>query len=75
MILRIDGKLFQLRSGGQDAWTANGAADRQIVTAMRTGTEMVVDSRSVRGGLIRDRYHLRGAATAVDAAAIACTRT
>jgi hypothetical protein len=35
---------------------------------------MSVETRSVRGATVRDFYLLRGAATAIDAAAIACTR-
>jgi hypothetical protein len=72
VLLRIDGRTFQLRGGGADAWGADGAADREIVSAMRTGVEMSVQTRSVTGGLVRDVYRLRGAATAIDAAAIAC---
>ena len=41
---------------------------------MRTGIEMSVETRSTRGALVRDQYRLRGAATAMDAAAIACAR-
>jgi hypothetical protein len=41
---------------------------------MRTGLEMTVESRAAAGALIRDSYRLRGAATAIDAAAIACAR-
>jgi hypothetical protein len=36
--------------------------------------EMSVETRSQGGGLMRDDYALRGAATAIDAAAIACAR-
>ena len=39
---------------------------------MRTGIELVVETRSTQGLLVRDHYRLRGAATAMDAAAIAC---
>ena len=49
-------------------------ADHAIATAMRTGIEMVVITRAVGGILVRDHYRLRGAATAMDAAAIACLR-
>ena len=44
------------------------------MAAMRTGIEMIVETRSARGALMRDHYRLRGAATAMDAAAIACRR-
>jgi hypothetical protein len=74
VLLRIDGRIFQLRGGGADAWAADRTADGEIVTAMRTGIEMSVETRSAAGALIRDSYRLRGAATAIDAAAIACAR-
>lgn len=72
VLLRIDGRTFQLRGGGADAWGADPAADREIVSAMRTGVEMSVQTRAATGALVRDAYRLRGAATAIDAAAIAC---
>lgn len=74
VLLRIDERTFQLSGGGADAWAPDGRADAEIVTAMRTGLEMTVETRSARGALIRDSYRLRGAATAIDAAAIACAR-
>ncbi len=74
VLLRIDDRTFQLRGGGADAWAADPAADAELVSAMRTGIEMSVETRSASGGLIRDSYRLRGAATAIDAAAIACAR-
>ena len=60
--------------GGRDAWTPDGRADDEIMTAMRTGIEMIVITRAVGGTVVRDHYRLRGAATAMDAAAIACLR-
>ena len=74
VLVRIDGQTFQLRGGGRDAWAPDNRADEQIVAAMRTGVEMIVETRSVRGQLVRDQYRLRGAATAIDAAALACAR-
>jgi hypothetical protein len=74
VLLRIDQRTFQLRGGGGDAWAANSSADSEIVSAMRTGVEMSLETRSSGGALIRDVYPLRGAATAIDAAAIACAR-
>ena len=74
VLLRIDGRSFQLRSGGRDAWAPDPRADAEILAAMRTGIDMVVETRSTRGRLVRDQYRLRGAATAMDAAAIACAR-
>lgn len=74
VLLRIDGQSFQLQGAGRDAWAAGPEADREIRAAMRTGMDMVVETRSATGVLVRDRYRLRGAASAIDAAAIACAR-
>jgi hypothetical protein len=72
VLLRIDDQTFQLLAGGANAWAPDGHADADILAAMRTGIEMVIETRAVGGTLIRDTYRLRGAATAIDAAAIAC---
>lgn len=72
VFVRIDGRSFQLAGGGRDAWAPDARADADIQTAMRTGLDLVVETRTIRGLLVRDHYRLRGAATAIDAAAIAC---
>ena len=74
VLLRIDGRTFQLVSGPRDAWAPDARADAEIVAAMRTGIDMAVETRSSRGQLMRDLYRLRGAATAIGAAAISCRR-
>ena len=74
VLLRIDDQTFQLQGGGNNAWAPDRRGDADIVAAMRSGIEMSVETRSVRGALVRDSYRLRGAATAIDAAAIACAR-
>jgi hypothetical protein len=74
LILRIDDRTFQLVGGGINAWAPDARSDGEIVAAMRSGIGMTLETRSERGGLIRDSYQLRGAATAIDAAAIACAR-
>lgn len=74
LLLRIDDRSFQLVGRGADAWAPNARADGEIVGAMRSGISMTLEARSERGGLIRNSYQLRGAATAIDAAAIACAR-
>ena len=72
VLLRIDERTFQLVGGGQNAWAPDPRADAEIVAAMRSGLEMRVETRNSRGGLMRESFALRGAATALDAAAIAC---
>ena len=74
VLLNIDGRSFQLLGGGRDAWAPDPRADQEIQAAMRTGVDMAVETRSTDGLLVRDHYALRGAATAMDAAAIACVR-
>ena len=41
---------------------------------MRTGLEMTVETRSMRGSLVRDRYGRLRRATAIDATAVACAK-
>jgi hypothetical protein len=72
VLLRIDDRTFQLIGGGIDAWAPDRQADAEIVAAMRSGVDLTIETRSERGRLIREHYRLRGAATAIDAAAIAC---
>jgi hypothetical protein len=72
VLLRIDDLTFQLQGAGNNAWAPDRRADADIVAAMRSGIEMSVETRSVRGAFVRDSYRLRGAATAIDSAAIAC---
>jgi hypothetical protein len=72
VLLKIDGRPFQLLAGGMDAWAPDPRGDAEIVAAMRGGIDMVVETRSQRGNLVRDYYQLRGAATAIDASALAC---
>jgi hypothetical protein len=74
VMLRIDGRTFQLAGGGRDAWAPDARADADIQAAMRTGVDLIVETRSSQGLLVRDFYRLQGAATAMDAAAIACAR-
>lgn len=74
VLLRIDDQTFQLLAGGANAWAPDSRADADILSAMRTGIEMTIETRATNGALIRDSYRLRGAATAIDAAAIACAR-
>ena len=74
VMLRIDDRTFQLVAGGANAWAPDRRADAEIIAAMRGGLNMTIETRSERGALVRDFYRLRGAATAIDAAAIACAR-
>jgi hypothetical protein len=74
VLLRVDDRLFQLIGGGDTVWAQDARADADIVAAMRTGVQMTIETRAENGAALRDSYTLRGAATAIDAAAIGCAR-
>ena len=62
-----------LVAGKTDAWAANPQIDAAIVAAMRSGETMVIAGRDTQGRRFADAYPLKGAASAIDAAAIACS--
>lgn len=71
-VLIIDNRRFELVGRGPDAWAQSSRDDRAIVAAMRSGTAMRIEARSRRTGRFVDNYSLRGAASAIDAAALGC---
>jgi hypothetical protein len=70
----IGGQTFRLATGGNNGWAADKRMDAAIVAAMRSATSMMVQSRSTSGSLLTDVYRLKGAASAIDAAALGCVR-
>jgi hypothetical protein len=72
--LSIDGRRFSLVAGGADAWAADPRADAAIVAAMRSARAMSVTGVAATGGGFAETYLLKGAATAIDAAALGCGR-
>lgn len=72
--LRLGERRMQLVGGGVDAWSPDPRGDAVIVTAMRSATTMTVSVSDPQGRDFYDSYELRGAATAIDAAALACAR-
>lgn len=72
--LRVGRANFVLISGKADAWASDTAMDRAIVTAMRNAQTMTVSATDARGRRFSDRYQLVGAASAIDAATLACMR-
>ena len=73
--LAIDDRRFTLSGNARAAWSADAATDRAIVAAMRGARSMSVSTVSTTGRPFADTYALGGAATAIDAAALACRRT
>lgn len=70
--LSIGERRFALVAGARDAWSPDARTDRAIVAAMREGRSLSIESVSARGTPFADTYALAGAATAIDAAAVAC---
>lgn len=73
VFLSIDDRRFPMVAGGADAWAPDPRIDAAIVAAMRSGRVMRISSQSVAGGFT-DAYVLKGAATAIDSAALGCAR-
>jgi hypothetical protein len=70
--LAIGERRFELVAGEADAWAPDANTDAAVVSAIREGRSMSVESVSAGGNPFADTYALKGAATAIDAAAVAC---
>jgi hypothetical protein len=70
--LTIGVRRFSLTGGGGDAWASDRSMDASIIAAMRSAREMTASAVGADGRPIRDTYLLKGAATALDAAALGC---
>lgn len=65
---------FALVAASIDAWAPNPQADAAIIAAMRGGNSFRIAWISTEGRDRSDGYLLKGAATAIDAAALGCAR-
>ncbi|OSQ31723.1 invasion associated locus B family protein [Thalassospira sp. MCCC 1A03138] len=70
--LRIDSKSFKLFTYEDSAWAVNGEEDRKLVSAMKSGSTMVVVGNSSRGTKTTDTYSLSGFTAAYNAISKAC---
>lgn len=74
VMLSIGERRFELVAGDADAWSPDARTDAAVVSAIRSGRSMSVESVAASGGAFADTYALKGAATAIDAAALGCVR-
>ena len=74
IVLAIGRERFVLTGGGGDAWAADRRMDAGIVAAMRSAPVMTVSARDTAGRGFSNTWQLAGAASAMDATAIACAR-
>lgn len=72
--LSIGTRRFALVASGADAWSPDPRADAAIIAAMRSAPSMSVSTRAATGAGFAETYALKGAATAMDAAALGCAR-
>jgi hypothetical protein len=72
--LSVDGQRFSLSGAGGDVWSPDARTDAAIVAAIRSGRSMSVATVAANGSAFADVYRLKGAATAIDAAALGCAR-
>ena len=72
--LTIGSRRFILTGNGAHGWASDTRMDAAIIAAMRSTPSMSVESGTPTGGAIADTYRLRGAATAIDAAALGCAK-
>jgi hypothetical protein len=70
--LSLGGMRYNLTGGGADAWAQDKRMDAAIVAAMRSGETMSVTAVDKAGRRFTDRYSLKGAPTAMDAATVGC---
>jgi hypothetical protein len=70
--LTIGSRRFVLTGNGLHGWASDARMDAAIIAAMRSAPSMSVESSTDSGRTIADTYRLRGAATAIDAAALGC---
>ncbi len=70
--LSIGDSTFPLIVRGQSAWAHDRRQDAAIVATMRSGSSMSVSAVGANGNAFADVYRLRGAASAIDTATLAC---
>ena len=72
--LSAGGRRFRLKGEGSSGWATDRRMDLAIIAAMRSATSLSVESIGRNGRSIVDAYALRGAPSAIDAAALGCLR-
>lgn len=70
--LTVGRRNFTLQVRGDEAWAKDRTMDAAILAAMRASRSMRARARDADGKRFADSYELAGAATAIDAATLAC---
>jgi hypothetical protein len=64
--LTIGDRTFDLFTSGDGAWADSAAKDREIVDALKKGSDMDLHGTSWRGTSTKDNYSLQGVSAAVE---------
>ncbi len=72
--ISVGGRRFRLKAEPAGGWATDRRMDIAIVSAMRSSGSLSVESIGRDGRAIVDAYRLRGAPSAIDAAAVGCSR-
>ena len=72
--LSAGGRRFRLVASGETAWATDRRMDLAIVAAMRSSTSLSIETIGDDGRSIVDACSLRGAPSAIDAAALGCLK-
>ncbi len=72
--LSAGGRRFRLSANKDGGWAADRRTDLAIIAAIRNARSLSIESIGRDGRAIVDAYALRGAPSAIDAAALGCRR-
>lgn len=70
--LTVEGRRFRLSGSGRDAFARNAQMDKALIAAMRSARSLSIETLGADGRALVDSYSLSGAASAIDAARLAC---
>lgn len=70
----VNGQRFALAVGSNNGWAQDKRMDAALVSAMRSAERLRIEAVTLSGGRLVDIYRLKGAASAIDAAALGCAR-
>jgi hypothetical protein len=70
--LTVEGRRFRLSGSRRDAFARNAQMDRALIAAMRSARSLSIETLGADGRALVDSYSLSGAASAIDAARLAC---
>ncbi len=74
VFLIVNDRRFTMVASGADVWAPDTPNDNGIVANLRSARSFTVEARAATGGAFSESYALKGAATAIDAAALGCAR-